>query len=111
MDYAIFFLRACKNGMIVDDLLEMEFDGIPNTLNNESISPMKYLLAYTDGELLDVYIRSSKRKSVSEFYNDHYASVIFDENKFEHYNQYETYSLKCNWHNVKVLSEILHLIL
>ena len=97
--------------MIVDDLLEMEFDGIPNTLNNESISPMKYLLAYTDGELLDVYIRSSKRKSVSEFYNDHYASFIFDENKFEHYNHYETYSLKCNWHNVKVLSEILHLIL
>lgn len=63
--------------MIVDDLLEVEFDGIPNTLNNESISHMKYLLTYTDGELLDVYIRSSKRKSVPEFYNDHYASVIF----------------------------------
>ncbi len=104
----VFFCALVRSGMVVSDLLEMEFENVPRAFDDETISPMEYCLAYTDGEILDVYIKSEYRESVSDFYeNNEFSQLIYDEAMFEHDTKNEAYTLKCTWHNVNALAREL----
>lgn len=105
---ALVFCALVKCKMIDDGLLEMEFEDIPNDFSDKSLSPMEYFLAYTDGELRDIYIKPKFRKALTEIYDgDKIYDTLFNLKGLEHDNKYETYTLKCNWHNVEVCSNWL----
>lgn len=102
---AVSFCALVRCSMIVDDLLEMEFEGIPNTFDNESISPMDYCLAYTDGEVFDTYIKPKYRKTISDLYNsDELTNVMYMLDGIRHDTKNPTYTIECSWHNVDVLA-------
>jgi hypothetical protein len=95
--------------MVVDDLLEMEFEGIPNTFDDESISPMEYCLAYTDGEISDRYIKPKYRKTISDLYNsDKLTEIMYSLDEMrQDTTKNSTYTIECTWHNVDVLADWL----
>lgn len=106
---AVAFCAFVKCDMVVDDLLAFEFDGIPRNFDDDSLSPMDYCLAYTDGELFDMYIKSKYRKSISELFDgDRIYDLIFKLEGLDHDTRYEAYTLKCTWHNVDVLAQWLN---
>lgn len=105
---AVVFCALVRSGMIVSDLLEMEFEGIPNNFADESISPMEYCLAYTDGVLFDMYIKPKFRKFIVELHEtDKIYEIINTLAGLEHDPKNETYTLKCTWKNVDTLTEWL----
>jgi hypothetical protein len=105
---AVLFCALAKNGMIVDDLLEMEFKKIPGDLSDETLSPMDYCLAYTDGELFEEYVKPGYRKLVKHLYETNKIyDIISSLEGLEHDMKNSTYTLKCSWKNVKTLSEWL----
>ena len=105
---AIVFCALVERGMIVDDLLALEFEGIPNNFEDWSLSPMDYCIAYTDGEIFDIYIKQKYRKFVSELFDeDKVYDLLFSLDGMEHDTKHETYTLKCTWHNVDVLADWL----
>lgn len=107
---AIVFCALVKNGMVADDLLEMVFEGIPNNFNDKSLSPMDYCLAYTDGEIFDIYIKPKCRKVISGLFDSNQIfEIIFAIEGLEHDRENETYTLKSNWHNVDILADWLEL--
>lgn len=102
---AVSFCALVRCGMIVDDLLEMEFEGIPNTFDDESISPMEYCLAYTDGEISDTYIKPKYRKVISELFDSNkLTETMYSLEEIRHDNKNPTYTIECSWHNVNVLA-------
>ncbi len=107
---AVLFCALVRADMIVKDLLDFEFEGIPKTFDDEKISPMKYCLAYTDGEIFDDYIVPKYREVVSRVSEDNkITEVLYSSGDFEHYGRNKTYTLVCNWHNVKTLKAWLQL--
>lgn len=107
---AVLFCALVRADMIVKDLLDFEFEGIPKTFDDEKISPMKYCLAYTDGEIFDDYIVPKYREVVSRLCEDNkITEVLYSSGDFEHYGRNKTYTLVCNWHNVKTLKAWLQL--
>ena len=42
----LYFIALVEHGMIVDDLLALEFEGIPNNFEDRSLSPMDYCIVY-----------------------------------------------------------------
>lgn len=102
---AVSFCALVRCGMIVNDLLEMEFEGVPNTFNDESISPMDYCLAYTDGEISDRYIKPKYRKVVSDLYtSNRLIEVMYSLDEIQQDLQNPTYTIECTWHNVDALT-------
>lgn len=106
---AITFCALVKNNMIVKNLLDLEFDGIPKDFSDRSLSPMDYCLAYTDGELFDHYIKARYREAVVElFESNKIFNLITDENFMSHVEDSEyAYMLKCTWGNVDILANWL----
>lgn len=105
---AILFCALARGGMIIQHLLELEFDGIPSAFDDESLSPMEYCLAYTDGEIYDDYIRPKYRKAIAELCDsDEITRKLFSLDDFEHSTSNKTYTLVCSWHNVEVLKSWL----
>lgn len=101
---AVLFCALVRAGMIVKDLLNFEFEDVPRTFDDEKISPMKYCLAYTDGEIFDDYIIPKFRKAVSKLCeNDEITDILYSSDNFEHSGRDKTYTLVCNWHNVETL--------
>lgn len=108
---AVLFCALVVSNMITEDLLGMEFEGIPNTFNNESLSPMDYLIAYTDGELYDIYIKPKYRTAITTLFSGDDMVKLLDGSLIdglEYDTRCKTYSLKCNWHNVHVIADLLH---
>lgn len=107
---AVLFCALVRANMIVKDLLDFEFEGVPKTFDDEKFSPMKYCLAYTDGEIFDDYIVPKYREVVSRLCEDNkITEVLYSSGDFEHYGRNKTYTLVCNWHNVKTLKAWLQL--
>lgn len=101
---AVLFCALVRANMIVKELLDLEFKGIPKTFDNERISPMKYCLAYTDGEIFDDYIVPIYREVLSKLCkDDEITRVLYSSDDFEHIGRNEVYTLACNWHNVNTL--------
>lgn len=105
---ALSFCALVRADMIVKDLLEMEFDNVRNTLDDESISPLEYMIAYTDGELYDAFVKQQYRDLVSKLFD---SNEIFDVLEslagLEREDKYvdSAYSLKCTWKNVDILAD------
>ncbi len=105
---AVSFCALVRCDMIVDDLLEMEFEGIPNTFDDESISPMEYCLAYTDGEISDTYIKPKYRKVISELFDSNkLIETMYSLEEMRQDSMNPTYTIECTWHNVDVLADWL----
>lgn len=106
---AVTFCALVKSDMIVQDLLNLEFEGIPNDFSDRSLSPMDYCLAYTDGELFDYYIKAKYREAIIElFEGGKIFSLVADEHFMKHIEdgEYE-YTLECTWENVDILADWL----
>ncbi len=107
---AVLFCAMAKNGMIVGELLEMEFEGIPNPID-ESISPMDYLIAYTDGQLYDYYVVPAYREAMVSFFDSNDMLISLFEGTLieglEFSSTEEVYTLECNWYNVHKVTEWL----
>jgi hypothetical protein len=102
---AILFCALAQCGMITNDLLSMEFDGLANDFSDRSLSPMDYCLAYTDGEIFDIYIKVKYRKVIKDLFASNLIyKVLYELDDLEHDQKYELYTIKCNWHNVDVLA-------
>jgi hypothetical protein len=105
---ALVFCALVQNNMIVDDLLAMEFEDIPNDFKNHKLSPMDYCLAYTDGEIYDQYIKAKYRKTITDLFDSgQIFQILFAIEGLEHDYKHETYTLKCNWQNVDVIANWL----
>lgn len=105
---AVAFCALVRNGMIIDDLLAMKFEGIPNDFSNRKLSPMDYCIAYTDGEIFDIYIKPKYRKAISNFFDsDQIFEVITTLEGLERDEKQGSYTLKCTWHNVDILADWL----
>jgi hypothetical protein len=105
---ALVFCALVQNNMIVDDLLAMEFEDIPNDFKNHKLSPMDYCLAYTDGEIYDQYIKAKYRKTITDLFDSgQIFQMLFAIEGLEHDHKHETYTLKCNWQNVDVIANWL----
>lgn len=106
---AVLFCALVQNDMIVNDLLSMEFEGIPNDFTDRKLSPMDYCIAFTDGEIYDMYIKAKYRKVISQLYESNQIfDIIFTLDGLEHERGNRAYTLKCSWHNVDVLADWLH---
>ncbi|HSW92150.1 MAG TPA: hypothetical protein VLG09_05900 [Candidatus Saccharimonadales bacterium] len=105
---AVSFCALVRCGMIIEDLLEMEFEGIPNSFDDESISPMEYGLAYTDGEIFDIYIKPKYRKAVSGLFDSNkLIETMYSLEEMRQDSKNPTYTIECTWHNVDVLADWL----
>jgi|GEM_PF-1603808 len=106
---SVTFCALVKSGMIVQDLLNLEFEGTPNDFSDKSLSPMDYCVAYTDGELFDHYIKARYREAVVElFESNKIFNLITDESFMSHIEDSEfDYTLKCTWGNVDILANWL----
>lgn len=106
---AITFCALVKNNMIVKNLLDLEFDGIPKDFSDRSLSPMDYCLAYTDGELFDHYIKAKYREAIVVLFDGNKIyGLIMDESLLSHTtSDSSSYTLECNWSNVDILANWL----
>ena len=105
---AVLFCALVRADMIVKDLLDFEFEGIPKTFDDEKISPMKYCLAYTDGEIFDDHIVPEHRDVISKLCeDDELTKILYSSDNFEHTGRNKTYTLACSWHNVETLKSWL----
>lgn len=101
---AVLFCALARNNMIAPSLMKLEFEGTSGALDDESLSPLDYLLAYTDGELYDDYIRPTYRKVISDLYDSGgIMEIFFTLDGLEHTGRSDAYTLTCTWHNVEVL--------
>jgi hypothetical protein len=106
---AILFCALVQNRMIIDSLLSMEFDGIPNDFKNRKISPLDYCIAYTDGEIFDMYIKAKYRRIIADLFDSNEIfDMLFSLEGLEHDHKQETYTIKCTWHNVDVCADWLN---
>ena len=106
---AVLFCALVQNNMIVNGLLSMEFDGIPNDFTDRKLSPMDYCVAFTDGEIYDMYIKAKHRKAISDLYESNQIfDIIFTLEGLEHKRGNRNYTLKCTWHNVDVIANWLN---
>lgn len=106
---AVTFCALVKNKMIVPNLLDLEFEGIPKDFSDHLLSPLDYCLAYTDGVLLDAQIKAKYRGAIIElFEGGKIYHIIADESSMNQQENSEfDYTLECTWHNVDVLADWL----
>lgn len=106
---AVTFCALVKNKMIVPNLLDLEFDGVPKDFSDRSLSPLDYCLAYTDGVLFDEQIKAKYREAVVELFDSgKIYHLVADEGFMYQVEDGEfEYTLKCTWRNVDILADWL----
>lgn len=103
---AVAFCALVKNKMIVPNLLDLEFEGIPKNFGDRSLSPLDYCLAYTDGVLLDEQIKAKYREAIVELFESGkiYKPVADEAFMTQQENSESDYTLECTWDNVDILA-------